>query len=249
MNIRGNGVVFNVLAAVMLVLALAACLCYSTVFFVPSLAGPFAGPALLARLPTVTPTPTSVFQATWTPSPTSPPADTATPFIVSTLEPTEDRPTITPVPTRTKSPTAGPSPTPSYTPSKYPFTAEVTYQPSPINPCGASYILGTIVDLEGKPLTTGDFIIHLEGDADIDTGFSMHPGEQFRGNRMDGRSPFTGLGFGPSAWDVVINLSGTTAGTWQVWLVKGGQASDRIEVRLQGDCADSAAVVRFMQNH
>jgi len=249
MNKRGNGALFNILAVVMLALAVLACLCYSTLFFVPSLAGPLAGPAVVARLPTITPTPTSVFPPTWTPSPTSPPPDTPTPFIVSTAEPTEDRPTITPAPTRTRVPTPGPSPTPSPTRSKYPFTAEVTYQPSPINACGASYIIGTIMDLQGQPVTTSDIIIHVEGDGDIDSGYAMHPGEQVRGNRIDGRSPFTGLGFGPSAWDVVINLSGTSAGTWQVWLLKNGQASDRIEIRLQSDCTTSSAVVRFQQNH
>jgi hypothetical protein len=122
-------------------------------------------------------------------------------------------------------------------------------QPSPINPCGATYIVGTITDLSGQPVTTNGMIIHLEGDAGIDTEGKLHPGEQFRGNRVDGPSPFTGLGFGPSAWSVVINLSGTSAGVWRVWLIQGGQVSDQIEVHLQGDCVYSLAVVRFQQNH
>jgi len=104
----------------------------------------------------------------------------------------------------------------------------VTYQPSPINACGASLILGTITDLDGKPITLGNMIVHVEGDADIDTGFLLHPGEEFRGNRVQGRSPLTGMGLGPSAWDVIINLSGTSAGTWTVWLVQNGQASEKV---------------------
>jgi hypothetical protein len=240
MNRVRNAGVFNILALVMLGLTVLACLCYTTAFFVlPS----------MAALPTYTPTVASLLPPTWTPTPTPTPADTATPVTLPTEEPTEDRPTITPAPTRTKAPTPGPSPTPSRTPSKYPFTAEVTYQPSPIFPCGSAYILGTIVDLEDKPITTPDYIIRVEGDADIDTGSLMHPGEQFRGKRVEGRSPFSGLGFGPSTWSVVINLSGTSAGVWQVVLIKGGQVSDRIEVRLQSDCVSSAAVVRFTQNH
>jgi low affinity Fe/Cu permease len=58
------------------------------------------------------------------------------------------------------------------------------------------------------------------------------------------------MNYGPSAWDVIINLSGTAAGTWQVWLVQNGQqASARIQVQLQSDCSRSAAMVRFQQNH
>ena len=251
MNKGGNGPVFNILAVVMLGLTALMCLCYTSVFFVPGLAGPFAGDlsAAPARTPTITPTLESLLPPTWTPTVTSPPVDTETPFIVSTPGPTDTpRPMITfrPPPTRV---TAGPSPTPSSTLSPYRFTHEVTYQPSPINACGASLILGTITDLEGKPVTTSNMIVHVEGDADIDTGFSMHPGEEFRGNRVQGRSPMTGMGLGPSAWDVIINLSGTSAGTWTVWLVQNGQASEKVQIRLQSDCINSSAVVRFTQNH
>jgi len=115
--------------------------------------------------------------------------------------------------------------------------------------CSGSDIVGTITDLEGKPVTRKSMIIHVEGDADIDTGYQLHPGEQFRGNRVDGVSPAIGTGFGPSGWNVVINRSGTSAGTWLVWLIEGGQVSDKIEVRLQSDCAFSSAIVRFQQNH
>lgn len=251
MNRGGNGAVFNVLSVVMLGLTALACLCYSAVFFVPALAGPFAGPPRISQVsvPTATPTLGSLLPATWTATPTSPPEDTPTPFIVSTEEPTEVRPTITLAPTRTRAPTPGPSPTPSPTRSKYPFVAEITYQPSPINPCGSSYVIGTIADLEGKPVTSASMIIHVEGDADIDTGFSLHPGEHFRGKRVEGRSAFVGLLNNPSAWDVVLNQGGTSAGTWFVWLVQNGQASDRIQIRLEQDCAGSSAIVRFQQNH
>ena len=248
MNKGGPGTTLNILSVVMLGLTVLVCLCYTTLFFVPSLAGPFAPQPVGAVIPP-TSTPTSVFPATWTPEPTTPPEDTPTPFIVSTEEPTEIRPTITLLPTRTRAPTPGPSPTPSPTRSKYPFAANVTYQPSPIQPCGASYILGTIVDLEGKPVTDKSFIIHVEGGADIDTGGALHPGEHFRGRRVEGRSPFMGLLNDPSAWDVVLNQGGTAEGTWIVWLIKGRQVSDRIEIRLGSECADSSAIVRFVQNH
>jgi hypothetical protein len=250
MNKGGSGPVFNILAVVMLGLTALMCLCYTSVFFVPGLAGPFAGGpnAAQARVPTLTPTPESLLPPTWTPTVSGPPTETETPFIVSTQGPTETpRPTVTfpPRPTRV---TPGPSPTPSLTIAPYRFTQEVTYQPSPINACGASYIIGTITDLEGKPVTS-NMIVHVEGDADIDTGSLLHPGEEFRANRVQGRSPLTGMGFGPSAWDVIINLSGTSAGTWTVWLIQNGQASEKVQLRLQSDCADSSAVVRFTQNH
>jgi len=251
MNKGGNGPVFNILAVVVLGLTALMCLCYTSVFFVPGLAGPFAPglSAAQARTPTITPTPESLLPPIWTPTVTRPPVETETPFIVSTPGPSETpRPTIT-FPPRATRVTPGPSPTPSSTVSPYRFTHEVTYQPSPVNACGASLILGTITDLEGKPITSGNMIVHVEGDADVDTGFSLHPGEEFRGNRVQGRSPLTGMGLGPSAWDVVINLSGTTAGTWTVWLVQNGQASEKVQIRLQDTCADSSAVVRFTQNH
>ncbi len=90
------------------------------------------------------------------------------------------------------------------------------------SPCGSTYVLGTITDLAG---------------------------EQFRGKGVEGPSPFAGLGFGPSAWSVAINYSGTSAGVWTVWLIHAGQASDRIPVQLQSSCAYSSAIVRFQQNH
>jgi hypothetical protein len=251
MSKGGGGPVFNILAVVMLGLTALMCLCYTSVFFVPGLAGPFAGgpSAAQARVPTLTLTPESLLPPTWTPTETSLPVETETPFIVSTPGPTDTpRPTIT-FPPRPSRVTAGPSPTPSSTLAPYRFTHEVTYQPSPINPCGATYIVGTITDLEGKPVTSNNMIVHVEGDADIDTGGSLHPGEEFRGNRVQGRSPLTGMGFGPSAWDVIINLSGTSAGTWTVWLVQNGQASEKVQLRIQSDCADSSAIVRFTQNH
>jgi hypothetical protein len=249
MNKRGPGTVLNILSVVMLGLTALVCLCYTTLFFVPGLAGPFAGARRVSAVILPTATPTSMFPATWTPEPTTPPEDTPTPFVVNTEEPTEVRPTITLLPTRTKAPTPGPSPTPSPTRSIYPFTAQVTYQPSPIQPCGASYILGTIMDLEGKPVTDKSVMIHVEGGGDIDTGGALHPGEHFRGTRVEGRSPFMGLLNDSSAWDVVINQAGTSEGTWIVWLIQGRQISDKIEVRLSNDCAESAAIVRFQQNH
>lgn len=247
---RRNRTLFNVLSVLMVGLTVLVGLCYSTVFFVPALAGPFAAtPRSLVMIPTATPTIGSLLPPTWTPTPTRPPEDTPTPFVVPTEEPTEVRPTITLPPTRTRAPTPGPSPTPSPTRSRYPFTADVTYQPSPINPCGASYIVGTITDLEGKPVTSSSIIVHVEGDADIDTGFSLHPGEHFRGKRVEGRSAFVGLLNNPSAWSVAVNQAGTSAGTWFVWLLQNGQVSDRIQVRLEADCASSSAIVRFQQNH
>ena len=142
-----------------------------------------------------------------------------------------------------------PPPLASPTRSELPFTAQVTYQPSPINPCGASYILGTITDIEGRPITSSDFVIRVEGDYNVDTEDALHPGEHFRGGRVEGRSPFVGLLNNPSAWDVVINQEGTAAGTWFVWLIKDRQVSARIEIKLEAECAGSAAIVRFSQNH
>jgi len=243
----GGGSAFNTLAAVFLGLSGLMCLCYAA-YFVPGLPLPFAAVLPTATVIRPTPTPTWGLPPTWTPTAVGTPTETPTPFFTSTPEEaTPTRPIPTRLPTRTPTPTFGPSPTITPTRSKYPFTAEVTLQPAPINSCGASYILGTITDLAGQPVTAGNMIIHVEGDGEIEA--AIHPGEQVRGNKADGPSPFTGTGFGPSAWNVVINLSGTTAGTWRVWLTQGGQASDVLEIRLETTCTRSSAVVRFQQNH
>lgn len=241
-----GGSAFNALAAMLLGLSGLMCLCYAA-YFVPGLPLPFAAVPPTAIVIRPTPTPTWELPPTWTPTVVGTPTETPTPFVASTpSEPTPTRPIPTRLPTRTPTPSPGPSPTASYTPSKYPFTADVTYQPSPINSCGASYILGTITDLAGQPVTSKGMVIYVEGDGDIDA--AMQPGEQVRGNKVDGPSPFTGMGFGPSAWNVIINLSGTSEGTWRVWLVQGGQASDMLEIRLEATCVRSSAVIRFQQN-
>jgi len=245
-----GGSALNILSVMLLGLTALACLCYATVFFVPALAGPFAGPTPVraVQLPTATPTVQSL-PPTWTPTVPGLPTETSTPFVTRTPEPTEtQRFTITPAPTRTKTVTPGPSPTASPTRSKYPYTAAVTYQLDPAYGCGGSVIMGTITDLAGQPVTAGSMVIHVEGDGDIDTGGLLHPGEGFRGKRTEGASAYTGI-LGPSAWNVIINLSGTTAGTWKVWLIQGRQVSDQIEVHFSGACGSSSAVVRFQQNH
>jgi len=245
-----GGSALNILSVMLLGLTALACLCYATVFFVPALAGPFAGPTPVraVQLPTATPTVQSL-PPTWTPTVPGLPTETSTPFVTRTPEPTEtQRFTITPAPTRTKTVTPGPSPTASPTRSKYPYTAAVTYQLDPAYGCGGSVIMGTITDLAGQPVTAGSMVIHVEGDGDIDTGGLLHPGEGFRGKRTEGASAYTGI-LGPSAWSVIINLSGTTAGTWKVWLIQGRQVSDQIEVHFSGACGSSSAVVRFQQNH
>ena len=244
----GSGSAFNILSVMLLGLTALACLCYATLFFVPALAGPFAGPTpvRIVQLPTATPTLQSL-PPTWTPTPPGLPTETSTPFHTTTPEPTEtQRFTITPAPTRTKTVTPGPSPTASPTRSKYPYTAEVTYQPAPAYGCGASVILGKITDLSGQPVTAGNMNIHIEGNADID--IVLQPGQESIGNKIRGRSPYTS-DLGASAWDTVINLSGTSPGVWLVTLIQGRQVSDQIEVHLQGGCADSSAIVRFQQNH
>jgi len=249
MNKLGKGMLFNVLSMLMLCLTALACLYYSTVFFVPAAAGRFGGPPNVN--PTIPPAPTatstSPWAATWTPSPTSPPPDTPTPFVTNTPGPT-DTP-VTFVITRTPTARVSPTPKAKFTPYIFKYEGSVTLRPSPINPCGASYIAGTVTDLDGNPVTTSGLIVHVEGDADIDTGFALHPGEQFRGKRIEGRSPFIGILNDPSAWSVVINQAGTSAGMWQVWLIQNGQASNKVQVRLESECADSSAMVRFQQNH
>ena len=167
----------------------------------------------------------------------------------NTLQPTatEYRPTASLPPTHTRTPRISPLASPTRSVPLY--SIEVTYQPSPINPCGASYILGTLTDMDGQPITSSSFVIHVEGDGDIDTGYALHPGEQYRGTRVEGRSPFTSMGFGPSAWSVALSQTSTAVGTWYVWLTRDSQLSQLVEVHLRPDCTTSSAAVQFRQNH
>ena len=167
-----------------------------------------------------------------------------------TLQPTatEYRPTASLPPTHTRTPMPGTSPLASPTRSWPLFSVDIIYQPSPINLCGASYILGMLTNIEGQPITSSSFVIHVEGDGDIDTGYALHPGEQYRGMRVEGRSPFTSMGFGPSAWNVVLSQTGTVVGTWYIWLTQNSQLSELVEVHLRPDCTTSSAVVKFRQN-
>ena len=162
---------------------------------------------------------------------------------------TEYRPTASLPPTHTR--TLMPRTSPLASPTRpWPlFSVGIIYQPSPINPCGASYILGTLTNIEGQPITSSSFVIHVEGDGDIDTGNALHLGEQYRGTRVEGRSPFTRMGFGPSAWSVVLSQTGTVVGTWYIWLTQNTQLSDLVQVHLRPDCTTSSAVVQFRQNH
>lgn len=90
MTKRARKAAFNALSVVMLGLTAMACACYATVFFVPALAGPLAGPARAnqAALPIRTPTPTAtVWPPTWTPAVTGTSRPSDTPVIVSTPTP------------------------------------------------------------------------------------------------------------------------------------------------------------------
>ena len=162
---------------------------------------------------------------------------------------TEYRPTASLPPSQTRTPVPGTSPLASPTRPWPLFSVDIIYQPSPINPCGASYILGTLTNIEGQPITSSSFVIHVEGDGDIDTGYALHPGEQYRGTQVEGRSPFTSMVFGPSACSVVLSQTGTVVGTWYIWLTRDSQMSELVEVHLRSDCTISSAVVQFRQNH
>ena len=139
----------NVLAALLLIVALVAVGAFAVIFLVPgAVDNPFAAIfeadraaaeivpptlAVAAALPTVTPTPTEEpLQPTWTPlavppTTTSLPGNTrlptSTPSLVPTLPSRTPTPTHTPTPSNTPTPTpTGPTPTPSATRSAFPFT-------------------------------------------------------------------------------------------------------------------------------
>jgi hypothetical protein len=122
--------------------------------------------------------------------------------------------------------------------SNYPFTAEILMRMSPRG-CSWSGLMGTVNDLEGKPLV--GYSVRVRGDGGIDLTASA-ASSQFRDLP----------GYDESAWDVPINPSGLTAGVWHVQLYQSGAdtpISDVYEVRLEAVCGASSAFIRFAQNH
>jgi len=219
------------------------CLCYLLLLVIPPSNNPIARPEpeVMVFIPTATATPTGP-TPTLAPTRTPTPRLTNTPVIKGTPTPPgpsdTPRPTYTRPPSRTPLPTDGPSPTPSPTRSKYPFTAEIYGQLSPFG-CNWAGLMGVVIDLEGNHVP--GYIVHVEGDADIDRTITA------------GSSQFKNLPeYGPSAWDISINASGLTAGTWRVRLYKPGSNapySDVYEIRLEASCGLSSMFVKFVQNH
>ncbi len=216
------------------------CVCYLLLLVLPT--NPLAPPTPVevVRWPTLAPSNTPLpptVAATNTPTPRF----TNTPVVGTppTIGPTPTvRATITRPPTRTPSPTYGPSLTPSPTRSKFPFTAEIAPQVSPFG-CNWAGLMGTVFDLQGEHLA--GYTIHIKGDASIDKLVNS-------GNSQFKMVP----GYGESAWDLPINASGVTAGTWFVRLYEPGTnapVSDTYEIRLEAACGVSSMFIKFVQNH
>ena len=180
---------FNILTAMMVFATVLFLLVIVVVVFVPDMVPAGILPEFLqpeeilptstrlaeASVPTVTPsyTPGVTLPPTRTPVPaqptnTPPPTNTRRPTLTPSITPSlpPATPTRTPTPTPTDTPTPGPSPTVTNTRSPFPFTKSLdspTYLQNFANNAGCNWlgIAGEVFDLEGNPVATGAYRVHI----------------------------------------------------------------------------------------
>ncbi|MGC9467359.1 MAG: hypothetical protein ACP5HS_02090 [Anaerolineae bacterium] len=223
--------VFNTLSLVVLGMTVVVLLCYISIAINPYLFfNPFPpGPDAFV-VATITPSPTSrAYAATWTPTttptvtPTPPPS--FTPTITPTPEPTTPPPT--PEPTAT--------PTPRVTRSPYPFTYEITYE-TPLYGCAWMGVAGTVVDIDGNPLT--GYPIHVWGGG-IDT--VVYSGDK--------------QAYGDSGWEQFFNNAPMAVnGVFRVQIHSRDNPnhppiSAEIVLNYPGYCSKALARIVFVKNH
>jgi hypothetical protein len=253
-------VVFNLLAALLLVMTCLSGVLYAALFVNPqlnpiaALRPPGSGGGDLG-LPTLIPT--QPFGAAISPTPppgvpTLPPAwtATATPTITNTPLPSgtpTETVTRTPIPptrtptattTRTPTPTAtGPTPTPSNTRSAFQFTLQSgspAYIANIANANGCSWfgLSGQVYDLQNRGVI--GLIVHVEGG-----GISF--------DAVTGSAPR----YGTSGWEAFLgNSPVASTNTYRIQLRNGaGQPlSENIVLTTFQDCNRNQILINFVQN-
>ena len=204
--------------------------------------------AVVAVVPTVADTPTTVLLATWTPVvevPTATPAPTRT--RVPTSIPTETSiiptitatPTPTPTPTQTGTPTPpGPSPTPSPTRSSFPFTkseASPFYLQNSANSAGCDWmgVAGEVLDLNRNPVQVGSYQVHVWGSG------------------LDERVVVGGApAYSPSGWEqFLFNSPVVRDYNVQLETPNGTAVSQVYSFQTRASCSQNLVRVDFLQNH
>jgi hypothetical protein len=201
----------------------------------------------VAVVPTVTPshTPVPVIPPTRTPASgqavaTNPPLGTLRPSLTPSITPTFPPPTpsrtLTPTPTDT--PTPGPSPTATNTRSAFPFTKDLAspqYLQNYANSAGCNWlgIAGVVYDLEGNPVGTSLFRVHI-WDSGVDA-------------RVDvGGAP----AYGPSGYEqFLFDAPRIQEHNVQLETVSGTAVSQVYRVQTRASCNQNLLFLEFVQNH
>ncbi len=255
--------IFNILAVVLVVAALCVVGLVLIVIVTPNnLIADLSGQeseqatatlvATLAQPPTFTPTPLPSdtppvvsLPPTNTPVPLG---DTATPVPINTLRPTltpsasatlpPPTPTKTATPTPTDTPTAGPTPTATSTRSAFVFTKDDVspqYLQNFANAAGCNWmgIGGTVLDLNGNPVPTGEYQVHV-----WDSG-------------IDVRAPVGGApAYGPSGYEqFLFDAPRIQDNNVQLETVNGTAVSQVYRIQTRASCNQNLISFGFVQNH
>jgi hypothetical protein len=258
----GLGMLFNLLAALFLVMSCLSCLVTAALFFDPNL-NPIASlrpgaeeepiptlavvigpgtnlpPGPTSALPTLPPewTPTN------TPTITNTPLASNTPTETPTNTPIPPTRTLTFTPTRTPSPTStGPTPTPTRTRSAFQFTLQPgspAYLANFANNQGCNWfgVSGQAFDLKNKDIS--GLIVHIDGPS----GLSI---DALTGSAQK---------YGTSGYEITLGATPTdTTNAYKIQLRNGsGQPlSDSITFQTFGNCSTNPrnhTVINFVQNH
>ncbi len=243
-----RGRLFNILTIVVLVATVCLAGFYGLVGLGVLEVFPPPTPAVVAQLPTSTPTAPIASIPTWTPTPpptataAGPPTDTPGPTLTPSTTPTLP-PTLTPRPTATFAPTATPRPTEAPTAratrSAWPFTYQVRLRPGQYGGCSWTGVAGQVQDLDGNPLP--GYPVHVWG-AGIDA--VVNAGADSRLNAMYGSDAAWEQYFGPHPKPIEVRVQLHDP-------VSEGHppVSEEIVIELPGSCSTALGYVVFTQNH
>ncbi len=202
--------------------------------------------AVAAELPTLTHTPPAPDLApTWTPqSPHATVEPTATntrspretPTITPTFPPPTNTPTETPTPTPTETP--GPSPTPTNTRAPYQFTKD---EMSPVYlrnhantaECNWLGIAGDVRDLQGNPVPTGQYRVHVWG-----SGINERV-------PVGGAPAYSESGYEQFVFDAPVIRDYNI----QLETSNGSVVSQVYAVQTRASCNQNLLIFNFVQNH
>ncbi|HUS94542.1 MAG TPA: hypothetical protein VMZ24_05125 [Patescibacteria group bacterium] len=190
-------------------------------------------PAVISLPPTNTPVPVG---DTATPVPINTLLPTLTPSASATLPPPTPTKTATPTPTDT--PTPGPTPTATSTRSAFVFTKDDVspqYLQNFANAAGCNWmgIGGTVLDLNGNPVPTGEYQVHV-----WDSG-------------IDVRAPVGGApAYGPSGYEqFLFDAPRIQDNNVQLETVNGTAVSQVYRIQTRASCNQNLISFGFVQNH